>query len=135
MNLGVTDAGWMSLRNGLHLIAVELDSCSFTQVVIHWFSVPCVDSPVLRRLVCTFCLLTPSSDQWDCCGQPLGVFCEKLYFAAKPRDYQSLAAAVCGRRYCISTTATMPTMKEREPKDGFMVTPRSMSPPKVPSLH
>ena len=82
------------------------DSCSFTQVVIHWFSVSCVDIPVLCRLVCTLCLLTPSSDQWGCCGQPLGVFCEKLYLTAKPRDHQSLAAAVCGRRYCISTTAT-----------------------------
>ena len=106
VDLGISDADWVSLRNELHLSVVHCDSCSFTQVVIHWVSVSCVGSPVLCRLVCTFCLLTPSSDQWDCCGQPLGVFCEKLYLAAKPRHHQSPAAAVCGRRYCISTTTT-----------------------------
>ena len=105
LDLGITDADWMSLRNGLHLIVVEFGSCSFTQVLIHSFSVSYVDSPMLCRLVCTFCLLTPSSDQWDCCGQPLGSFCEKVYFVTKPRDFQSLAVAVSGRRYCILTTA------------------------------
>ena len=33
MDLGVTDADWMSLRNGLHLAVVEFDSCSFTRVL------------------------------------------------------------------------------------------------------
>ena len=45
--------------------------------VIHGFSVSCIDGPVLCRLVCTFRLLTPLSNEWDCCGRPLGVFCEK----------------------------------------------------------
>ena len=31
MELGVSGADWMSLRNGLHLVVVELDSCSFTR--------------------------------------------------------------------------------------------------------
>ena len=32
MDLGAKDADWMSLRNGLHLVVVELDSCSFTRL-------------------------------------------------------------------------------------------------------
>ena len=32
MDLGVKDADWMPLRNRLHLVVVELDSCSFTHV-------------------------------------------------------------------------------------------------------
>ena len=79
----IIGADWVILRNGLHLSVVCCDSCSFTQVVIHWFSVSCVHSPVLCRLVCTFCLLTPSSDQWDCCGQPLGASVNKTVLRSK----------------------------------------------------
>ena len=101
----IIGADWVILRNGLHLSVVCCDSCLFTQVVMHWFSVSCVDSPVLCRLVCTFCLLTPTSDQWDCCGQPLGVFCDKTVHRSE-NDYQSLAAAARGCTYCTSTTAS-----------------------------
>ena len=104
MDLGVPDANWVSLGNKLHLFVVYCDSCSFTQVVIHWFSVFCIDSPMLCRLVCTFCLLTPLSDQWDNCGQSLGVFCKKLYFVVKPCNFQSLVVVVSDRKYCILTT-------------------------------
>ena len=31
MDLGVSGVDWMSLRNGLHLVVVELDSYSFTR--------------------------------------------------------------------------------------------------------
>ena len=54
MHLGVSDADWMSLRNGLHLAVVEVDSCSFTVSVISLVLRLCVYSLVLSVRVCAF---------------------------------------------------------------------------------
>ena len=56
----MTDADWMSLRNGLHLIVVELDSCSFTRTCNTLFSESCDYNPMLCRLNVLSCLLAPS---------------------------------------------------------------------------
>ena len=61
MDLGVKDADWMSLTNGLHLVVVELDSCSFTRTCNTLFPGSCVDSPVLCRLSVLSCLLARSN--------------------------------------------------------------------------
>ena len=77
MDLGVTDADWMSLRNGLHLAVVKFDSCSFTRTCNTLFSESCVDSPVLCRLSVLSCLLTPSYRLAGLAPAAAKCFCDK----------------------------------------------------------
>ena len=54
MDLGVTDADWMFLRNGLHLVVVESNSCSFISSVTSFEFCLRLCSLVLRGVVRLF---------------------------------------------------------------------------------
>ena len=64
VDLGVTDADRVSLRNGLHLFVVCCDACSLTHIVVTHFFGNCLQPCAVSVQTV---LLTPntSSDQWD----------------------------------------------------------------------
>ena len=91
------DANWMSLRNGLHLVVVELDSCSLSRVK-HFLTASRRQPCAVQTSECEPCLLSPSNDRWDCHGQLPVCICSKLYFAASYARTSVSAVADCGRR-------------------------------------
>ena len=60
MDLGFSDADWVSRGTSYILAVVEFDSCSFTRTCKYIVSESYVDIPVLCRLSLLSCILTPS---------------------------------------------------------------------------
>ena len=107
LDLGITDADWMSLRNELHLIVVEFGSCSFTSVqfTVGFSTLVCsvVLCAVCVLLVCsvTFCRFW-----WDLRWAATKLLRSKTCTRSSMRDNQVLAAeddsAVEQKRRCRS---------------------------------